>query len=134
MGTDHYRFPPEPQKILRAHCTSLSTDRTADAVPDLIFQRDERWRGYRHRRLRLSHAIDHQSGDVDLAIDVVRIAFAISGKQRRAYPGNLEKVLDHSRFAQIVHQQVTLGIDVGRDVMGYLPRVVAQADPAVEGD
>src|SRR5215831_2817205 len=129
MSADHYRqFPPWPEKTIRAY-TPLSTDRAADTVPDLIFQRDEWWRGYRHRRLRLSHAIDHQSGDVDLAIGVVRIAFAISGKQRRAYPGNLEKVLDHSRFAQIVHQQVTLGIDVGRDVMGYLPRVVAQADP-----
>src|SRR5689334_10752728 len=32
-----------------------------------------------------------------------------------------------------MHQQVSLGIDVGRNVMRHLPRIVAQPDAAVEG-
>jgi hypothetical protein len=32
-----------------------------------------------------------------------------------------------------MHQEITLGIDVWRDVMGDLTSVMAQADPAIEG-
>jgi hypothetical protein len=42
--------------------------------------------------------------------------------------------LNHSRFPQIAHQQVALGVDVGRDMMGDLSCVVAQANPTVERD
>jgi hypothetical protein len=83
--------------------------------------------------LHLPDAIDDQSGDVDLTVCTVRIAFAIPAEQCRARSGNLEKVLSHVRFAQIAHHPVTLGIDVRHEVMGHLPRVVAQAYPAVEG-
>jgi hypothetical protein len=39
----------------------------ANAVPDLILQRDQR-RWQCHRRRRLRDTIDHQRGDVDLAM------------------------------------------------------------------
>jgi hypothetical protein len=40
--------------------------------------------------------------------------------------------LDHLGVSQIAHQQVALGINVGPDVVGDLPGVMAQADPAIE--
>jgi hypothetical protein len=49
-----------------------------------------------------------------------------------ARSGNFEERLNHSRFAQIVHQEIAFGINVGCNVMGDLPRIVAQAHPAVE--
>src|SRR5262249_29871046 len=64
---------------------------------------------------------------------VIRIAFAIPAEQCRPRSGNLEKVLNHPGVAQIAHQEITLSINIGRNVMGDLPRVVAQAYPAVEG-
>src|SRR5262245_57393182 len=64
---------------------------------------------------------------------MVRIALAVSAEQCLTRSRNLEVVLNHPGVAQIAHQPVTLGIDVGRDVMGHLPRVVTQAYPAVEG-
>jgi hypothetical protein len=42
--------------------------------------------------------------------------------------------LGHSRVAQITHQLIALGIDVGPDMTGDLPRVMAQTNPAVERD
>jgi hypothetical protein len=42
--------------------------------------------------------------------------------------------LDHLSVPQIAHQQIALGIDVGPDVVGDLPGVMAQADPAIERD
>src|ERR1700719_641703 len=89
-------------------------------------------RRYRHRRVGLLDAIDHQTGDVDLAVCVVGIAFAISTKQGRARSGNLEESLNHPSVAQIAHQQVACGIDVWPDVMSHLRRIVANAYPAVE--
>ena len=65
---------------------------------------------------------------------MVRIALTISTKQRRASSGNLEKRLDHSSRPQILHQQVALSVDIGRDVVSDLCRVVAQANPSVERD
>src|SRR5262249_58166265 len=37
------------------------------------------------------------------------------------------------RCVVMVHQQVSLGVDIGCDVMRHLTGVVAQSDPAVEG-
>ena len=72
-------------------------------------------------------AIDHQTGDVDLAVCVVRIAFPVSTKQGWSRSGNLEESLNHPSAAQIAHQQVAFGIDVWLNVMSHLPRIVAKA-------
>jgi hypothetical protein len=97
----------------------------SDAVPNGIFQSNERgrWNG---RRIRRSIFCSwHQDGNVYLAIRVVRIATTVSAEQRWAYPRDLKEIADDTCFAQIGHQEISLGIDVGRDVMGYLSGVVA---------
>ena len=98
----------------------LSTDCTADIVPNLILQRDQRRRRYRHRRLCSPDAIDNQSGDIDLSIRIVRIALAVSAEQRRSDARNLEEILNHSRIAQIV--QRALGRVQGTRPSSWDPR------------
>jgi hypothetical protein len=69
---------------------------------------------------------------MNLSIGIVGITLAVSPKQRRTDSRYLEEVHNHSRITQISHQQVALGVDIGCNVVGHLPGVVAQSDPAVE--
>ncbi len=109
---------PIQHRNLLGHCV-------ADTVPDLIFQSNQRRRRESYRWFCSLHPINDEIGNVYFAVRIVRIAFAISAEQCRARSRNLEESFDHSCLAQIAHQQVALGVDVGRDVMGYLPRIVS---------
>ena len=80
-----------------------------------------------------SDAIHGQTGNVNLTIRIVWITFAVSAEQGGTDSGNVEEALNHAGFPQGIHQEITLGIDVWRDVMGDLTSVMAQADPAIEG-
>jgi hypothetical protein len=62
---------------------------------------------------------------VYLAIRVVGVATPVSAEQSWAYARDLKEIADDTCRAQVGHQEISLGIDVGRDVMGYLSRVVA---------
>src|ERR1700735_1172737 len=75
--------------------SSLS-NRMAYAVPDLIFKSDQRRRRQGRRWLRSLGTINDQSGDIDFAVRIIRIAFSISTEQCRTRSGNLEECLDHS--------------------------------------
>jgi hypothetical protein len=100
IGIRHPRFIIERKSgsfaALPGYCT-------ADAMPDLILQDNQRWRRQRLRRLRSLDATNDEVSHVDLSVSVVRIAFAIPAEQCRAGPGNLEEGLNHSSFLQIVH-------------------------------
>src|SRR3981189_948702 len=98
-------------------------------MPDLILEGNQRRGRQRCRRRRSLGAVDDKTGDVDFSIGIIWITFAIPGEYGRSYSGNLEERFDHSCLAQIAHQQVALGIDVWSDVMGDLPRIMAQAPP-----
>jgi len=37
-------------------------------------------------------------------------------------------------LSQILHKEVALGIDVGPDMVGDLPRIMAQTHPTIERD
>ncbi len=74
----------------------------------------------------------HQDGDVDLAIRIVGVAATVSAEQSGAYAGDLKETADDAGRSQVGHQEIPLGIDVGRDVMGDLSRIVAQPDASVE--
>jgi hypothetical protein len=78
---DHDRRRPAWRRLL--------ADCVADAVPDLILQRDQRRRRQTHRGLSSLGAIDHQGGDVDLAVREIGIALTVSTEQCRARSGNL---------------------------------------------
>lgn len=116
-----------------AGIVTLLSDRTDDTVPNLVFQRDQRWRRYSNRRLCSPDAIHGQTGNVNLPIRIIWITLAVSAEQRGTPSGNVEEALNHARFLQILHQEITFGINVWRDVMGYLTGVMAQADSAIEG-
>ena len=103
-------------------------------MPNSILKSDQRWRRQCLRWLRSLDTINDQTGDVDFSVRVIRIAFSISTEQCRTRSGNLKKRLDHSLPAQIVHQQIALGIDIGPKMMGDLTRIVAKAHAAVKRD
>ncbi len=82
---------PSLHAPMQCLCTlDLLSHRISDAVPDPILQYNQgRWRQYLGW-LRALGAVNGEAGDVDFSIRVVRIAFAVSAKQRRASSGNLE--------------------------------------------
>ena len=101
-------------------------------MPDLILKGDQLWRAQCCRWLGSLDAVGDKTGNVDFAVRMVGITLTIPGDQGWSDSGDLEEDLDHPRRTQIVHQQVTLGIDVWSDVVGDLPGVMAEADSTVE--
>src|SRR5262249_18705091 len=69
--------------------------------------------------------------DPDLAVGVVEIAPAIAARQRRPDPRHLILGRYHAGGFEIAGQRSALEVDIGIDVMGDGPGVVADADAAV---
>ena len=74
-----------------------------------------------------------QPADLDLAIGVIAIAFAIAAPERRADAVDEIDRLEHVGARQVADQPITLSIDVGRDAMGHRAGIMAEADALVEG-
>src|SRR5438132_6663969 len=74
-----------------------------------------------------------EDADRELAVGEVAVAATVSPVDGRADARNVVEGREPTRALQVVHQRVTLGVDVGPDVVRDLPRGVAHADATVEG-
>src|SRR4029077_19716158 len=97
-----------------------------DRPPRFIFQIHDRRVVQFDDRHSPRVAARNKTRNLDFAIGVIAVALPIAANQCRADAGDLIDRFDHLCDFQIVSELVSLGVDVGRDVMGYLSGIVAQ--------
>src|SRR6185437_1196756 len=100
--------------------------------PRFIFQIHDRRVVQLHYRHSLRIAARNKTRNRDFSIGVIAIALPVPANQCRADAGDLIDRFDNLRDFQIVSELVSLGVDVGRDVMGHLSGIVAQTYTPVE--
>src|SRR5260370_5862336 len=74
-----------------------------------------------------------QAQSPPLAIGEIEIAAAVAAGERRSDAGHLVFGLDHAGAFQVARELLSLGVDIGIDVMGDGAGIVADADASIEG-
>ena len=75
----------------------------------------------------------NKTRDLDFAVGIIWVTFPVPAIERGADARNLIYRLDDLRSFEIIRQPVTLGINIGCDMMCDLPGIAAQAHITVEG-
>src|SRR2546425_2666744 len=101
--------------------------------PELVLDHHRRRARQRGHRVRPGRPLRCEDADRELAVGEVAVAATVSPVDGRADARNVVEGREPTRALQVVPQRVTLGVDVGPDVVRDLPRGVAHADATVEG-
>src|SRR5262245_39420409 len=115
----------------KGHGSSISK-KFADLLQQCILPLHHPWRFVYARNSIRFLRVRRQSCDPDFSVGPVTVALAIATGQGRADTRHLVDRLDYVRRPQVADEAVTLGVDVRRNMMRDLPRIVTQANSAVE--
>src|SRR5436305_5673848 len=114
-------------------CARLFPQRIGYTVPDLILDLGGgRARNDAGRAFSLPAGRD-QAQDPDFAIGVIEIAAAVASGDGRTDPRHLISSLYHSGTLELAGEQFSFGVDVGADVVGDGPGIVADPDASIVG-
>src|SRR5271156_3654682 len=104
-----------------------------DRGPRAVLQLDQRRVGKDRRGRGAKRAAVDQDGYFDLTVGVVEIAAAVASVDRRSDAGDLVDAGDHPRSYKVSGEQVSVGVDVGPDMVSDASVLVTEADAAIEG-